>query len=476
MQMRIGGVEIPAADDGWMPVINPATGEEIDRVPRGSAAEVDLAVQAARHALDGWAKKTVRERGMVLFRAAHLVREEHETLARTLTMEQGKPFRESTDEIRGFANILEFYAGISAGLHGEMLRLGNLGDCLVTHEPLGVCGAIVPWNMPALIMGWKVGPALLAGNTMVFKPASQTPRTALYLAGLMEHSGLPPGVLNLVTGPGDVVGEAIARHPGIAKVSFTGDVATGYRVRELAGPGLKAITLELGGSDPMIVWKDADLENAATGAVRGRFYNAGQTCTAVKRLFVHQSVAPEFMRLLLAKVKALRVGNGMDPAVNMGPLAGRAQQERIISLMEEVRACGEGKVVAGGYVPKEGDLALGSFYAPTIVTDPHPGSSLLCREVFGPVLPVTCIADLDAAISQANQTPYGLGASVWTRDLEVAKEVFSRVHAGVIWVNRHLTIPPELPFGGVKESGIGRENGVQAYLSYTRTKSLFLGW
>lgn len=226
----------------------------------------------------------------------------------------------------------------------------------------------------------------------------------------------------------------------------------------------------------MIVWKDADLEKAATGAARGRFYNAGQTCTAVKRLFVHQSVAPEFMRLLLAKVKALRVGNGMDPAVDMGPLAGRAQQERIISLMEEVQARGEGKVAAGGYVPGEGDLARGSFYAPTIVTDPHPGSSLLCREVFGPVLPVTCIPDLDAAISQANQTPYGLGASVWTRDLEVAKEVFSRVHAGVVWVNRHLTIPPELPFGGVKESGIGRENGVQAYLSYTRTKSLFLGW
>jgi acyl-CoA reductase-like NAD-dependent aldehyde dehydrogenase len=476
MQMRIGGEEIAAVDDRWMPVINPATGEEIDRVPRGSAAEVNLAVKAARHAFDGWAKKNVRERGMVLFQAAHLVREEHEALARTLTAEQGKPVREATDEIRGFANILEFYAGISAGVQGDMIRLGTLGDCLVTHEPLGVCGAIVPWNMPALIMGWKVGPALLAGNTMVFKPASQTPLTSLCLAGLMEHAGLSPGVLNLVTGPGEVVGEAIARHPEIAKVSFTGDAGTGYRVRELAGHGLKALTLELGGSDPMIVWKDADLEKAATGAVRGRFYNAGQTCTAVKRLFVHHAVAPDFMRLLLAKVKALRVGNGMDPAVDMGPLAGKAQLERIVSLMEEVRARGEGKVMAGGCVLKKGDLARGFFYAPTIVTDPHPGSSLLCREVFGPVLPVICIPDLDAAISQANQTPYGLGASIWTRDLEVVKEVFSRVHAGVVWVNRHLTIPPELPFGGVKESGIGRENGVQAYLAYTRTKSLFLGW
>ena len=476
MQMRIGGAEIPAAEDLWMPVINPATGGEIDRVPRGSAAEVDLAVQTARQALGGWGKKTVRERGMVLFRAAHLVREEHEALARTLTAEQGKPFREATDEIRGFANILEFYAGISAGIQGELLRLGGLGDCLVTHEPLGVCGAIVPWNMPALIMGWKVGPALLAGNTMVFKPASQTPLTALYLAGLMEHAGLPPGVLNLVTGTGDVVGEAIARHPDIAKISFTGDAATGYRVRELAGHGLKAVTLELGGSDPMIVWKDADLEKAVTGAVRGRFYNAGQTCTAVKRLFVHQSVATEFMRLLVARVKALKVGNGMDPAVDMGPLAGKVQQERIISLMEDVQVRGEGKVSTGGYVPKEGDLVRGYYYAPTIVTDPHPGSSLLCGEVFGPVLPVTCIPDLDAAISQANQTPYGLGASIWTKDLEVVKEVFSRVDAGVIWVNRHLTIPPELPFGGVKGSGIGRENGVSAYLSHTRSKSLFLGW
>jgi betaine-aldehyde dehydrogenase len=476
MQMRIGGEELSSVEDGWMPVINPATGVEIDRVPRGSVAEVDLAVGAAHTALDGWAKKTVRERGMVLFRSAHLVREEHEALARTLTAEQGKPLREATDEIRGFANILEFYAGISAGVQGELLSLGPLGDCMVTHEPLGVCGAIVPWNMPALIMGWKVGPALLAGNTLVFKPASQTPLTALYLAGLMEHAGLPPGVLNTVTGPGEAVGEAIARHPGIAKVSFTGDAATGYRVRELAARGLKEITLEVGGSDPMIVWKDADLEKAAAGAVRGRFYNAGQTCTAVKRLFVHHSVAPEFMRLLMARVNALRLGNGIDPGVDMGPLAGKAQQERIVTLMEEVRAGGEGKVAAGGYVPDEGELSRGFFYAPTVVTDPHPGSALLCREVFGPVLPVICIPDLDAAISQANQSPYGLGASVWTRDLGVAKEVFSRVNAGVVWVNRHLTIPPELPFGGVKESGIGRENGVQAYLSYTRTKSLFLGW
>ncbi|MBP1928849.1 succinate-semialdehyde dehydrogenase/glutarate-semialdehyde dehydrogenase [Methanolinea mesophila] len=476
MHMRIGGEEIASAEDRWMPVINPATGVEIDRVPRGSATEVDLAVRAAGDAFDGWAKKTVRERGMVLFRAAHLVREDHEALARTLTAEQGKPIREATDEIRGFANILEFYAGISAGIRGDLLPLGPLGDCLVTREPLGVCGAIVPWNMPALIMGWKVGPALLAGNTMVFKPASQTPITALKITALMEHAGLPPGVLNLVTGPGEAVGEAIARHPGIAKVSFTGDTATGCRIRELAAGGLKALTLELGGSDPMIVWKDADLEKAAAGAVRGRFYNSGQTCTAVKRLFVHQSVAPEFMRLLMAKVNALRVGNGMVPGVDMGPLAGNFQRERIVSLMDELRARDEGKIVAGGYVPVEGDLSRGYYYAPTIVTDPHPGSALLCREVFGPVLPVMCIPDLDAAISEANRSPYGLGASVWTRDLGVAKEVFSRVRAGVIWVNRHLTVPPEVPFGGVKESGIGRENGVEAYHSYTRTKSLFLGW
>ncbi|MEM2124567.1 MAG: aldehyde dehydrogenase family protein [Methanolinea sp.] len=475
MQMRIGGRDVAGADDRWMEVTNPATGEEIERVPEGTGDDVDDAVEAAADAFPGWASRTARERGQILLRGASLVRERHGEIARLLTAEQGKPLRESTDEVRGFAHVLEYYAAISGTLTGEYVSLGETGDAVVAREPLGVCGAIIPWNMPALLMAWKVAPALLAGNTLVLKPAARTPLSAITLARTLEEAGLPPGVLNVVTGRGEVVGEAIVRHPEIAKVSFTGNVATGLRVRELAAGTLKELTLELGGSDPMIVWKDADIGSAVAGAVRGRFYNAGQTCTAVKRLFVHEAIFPEFLRRLAARVAALRVGNGLDEGVEMGPLCGQEQRAAIAALVEEFRRKGEGTVVTGGGPLRGPAYDRGSFFAPTVVTDLHPESALLREEVFGPVLPVMPVHDLDTAIRHANETRFGLGASVWTRDLNVAREVFARVRAGVVWVNRHLSLPPEIPFGGVKSSGLGRENGSEALLSYTRTRALFVG-
>ncbi|HUU74511.1 MAG TPA: aldehyde dehydrogenase family protein [Methanoregulaceae archaeon] len=465
-----------ATDERWIPVFNPATGEEIDRVPQGTIYDVDDAVNAAEGAFDSWAGKTFRERGMIFSRGAGLIRQHVDELSRLLTSEQGKPLKDATDEIRGFANILEFYAGISAALQGELLRLGGSGDVMVTREPLGVCGAVIPWNMPAIIMGWKIGPALLAGNTLVFKPASLTPLTNLKLADFLESAGLPPGVLNIVTGRGDSVGEAIVRHPAVRKVSFTGDMETGKRIRELVAARPKELTLELGGSDPMIVWKDADIGKAVTGAVRGRFYNAGQTCTAVKRLYVHRAIGDEFISRLQKAVESLKLGNGLTPGVEMGPLTGPEQREKIEQYVENVRSGCQGNIISGGSSPSGPEYEKGYFYTPTLVTEPTPECILLHQEVFGPVLPVMCIDDLDTAISHANDTPYGLGASVWTRDLGVVKVVFSGVQAGIVWVNRHLTVPPELPFGGVKESGMGRENGSQAIHSYTRTKSLFLGW
>jgi betaine-aldehyde dehydrogenase len=476
MQMRIGGKEVSSADERWMPVINPANGLEIDRVPEGTFYEVEEAVRAAETALDGWARHTTRERGMLLFRAADMVRKRHQELAGLLTSEQGKPSRDAIDEIRGFANILEFYAGIAGAVHGEYISLGQPGDCLVRHEPLGVCGAIIPWNMPVIIMGWKIAPALLAGNTMVFKPASQTPLASLSLAAIMEEAGIPPGVLNIVTGKGGVVGEGIIRHPSVRKISFTGDLETGLRVRELAVSQLKEIHLELGGSDPMIVWKDADIGKAVDGAIRGRFYNAGQTCTAVKRLYVHQAIADEFVSRLKLKAEALRVGDGRDPSVDMGPLTGKVQLDRIEDLVKEVRDKNQGIIITGGSRLTSAGYKKGFFFTPTLVTEPVPESPLLQQEIFGPVLPIDTIPDLETAIAKANSTRYGLGASVWTHDLSIAKEVFSAVQAGVIWVNRHLTLPPEIPFGGVKASGLGRENGLQAYQSYTRMKALFMNW
>jgi acyl-CoA reductase-like NAD-dependent aldehyde dehydrogenase len=347
---------------------------------------------------------------------------------------------------------------------------------MVTREPLGVCGAIIPWNMPVLIMGWKVGPALLAGNTMVLKPASTTPLTNLRLAKILDDAGLPPGVLNVVTGSGGVVGEALVTHPEVKKVSFTGNGATGARIRELASAHVKELILELGGSDPMIVMDDADLEKAVEGALRGRFYNAGQTCTAVKRLFVHEKIAAEFTARLNARVSSLSVGNGLGPKIDMGPLNSAAQRDRIAQMVERTRERDEGVVTTGGAALRGKAYEQGFFYHPTLVTDVVPGSCLVTEELFGPVLPVMTFSDLDAAIAGANASRYGLGASVWTKNLHTTKKVFDEVHAGIIWVNRHLTVPPEIPFGGMQESGIGRENGHHAIDQYSRTRTLFLGW
>jgi succinate-semialdehyde dehydrogenase/glutarate-semialdehyde dehydrogenase len=476
MLMRIGGTDVASLDDTWIAVRNPVTGEQIDRVPSGSADDVGRAVDAAEAASSGWKKKTMRERGTILFHAAEKVREQHKDLARLLTMEQGKPLRESVDEVRGYANILEFYAGISASQQGDLIRLGTVGDALVTREPLGICGAIIPWNMPVLIMGWKVGPALLAGNTMVLKPASTTPLTNIRLAQVLDASGLPAGVLNIVTGPGEVVGESLVSHPQIRKLSFTGNCATGQRIRKLATRHLKELTLELGGSDPMIVMDDADIDKAVEGALRGRFYNAGQTCTAVKRLFVHDAIAAVFTQKLKRRIEELKIGNGLDAGIEMGPLNSPAQRERISQLVDGTRDGGEGTVLTGGCRLDAAPYDRGLFYQPTLVADVVPEGRLMNEEVFGPVLPVMPVPDLDTAIREANRTRYGLGASVWTARLHTAKRAFDEINAGIVWVNRHLTVPPEVPFGGMNESGIGRENGIHALDSYSRTKTLFLTW
>jgi betaine-aldehyde dehydrogenase len=476
MEMRIGGKEISSPDEAWIVVKNPATGELIDRVPAGSAGDVAEAVDAAGAAFEDWKKKGMRERGMILFHAAGNVRDQHKDLARLLTMEQGKPLREAIDEVRGYANILEYYAGISAQPAGEAVRLGAAGDALVVREPLGVCGAIIPWNMPVIIMGWKIGPALIAGNTMVLKPASTTPLTNLRLAGILDEAGLPPGVLNVVTGSGGEVGEALVRHPEVKKISFTGNDATGRRIRELASAQVKDLTLELGGSDPMIVMDDADIDKAVEGALRGRFYNAGQVCTAVKRLYVHEKVAGEFVQKLKVRVSALNVGNGLGPKTDMGPLNSAEQRDRIIQMVDRTREQNSGTIVTGGTVLRGKAYESGYFYHPTLVTDVAPDSCLITEELFGPVMPVMTVPHLEDAIAMANASRYGLGASVWTKNLHTARRVFDEVQAGIIWVNRHLTIPPEVPFGGIRESGIGRENGYHAIDQYSRTKTLFLGW
>ena len=475
MFMRINGEEIPSGTGQWKDVINPATGEIVDRIPDGNAEDVGHAVESAGSAFGRWSGKAMRERGVLLFKAASLIREHHPALAELLTREQGKPLREAVDEVRGFCNILEFYAGLSSQPSGEAIHLGNAGDCITRNEPLGVCGAVIPWNMPVLIMGWKIGPALTAGNSMVLKPSSTAPLTVLSIGAFLEKAGIPGGVLNIVTGGGDTAGEALVSHPSVQKISFTGSCATGCRVREIASQQSKELVLELGGSDPMIVMDDADLNAAVEGAIRGRFYNAGQTCTAVKRLFVHEKVAESFIRRLKDRVDSLKVGNGLQDGVEMGPLNNRQQFDAISGIVREAKDLGSCRVLSGGKRLTGPGFDSGYFFAPTLVTDVDRDSRLLSEEVFGPVLPVVTFPDLDTAISDANRSEYGLGASVWTGNIATVRRVFEDVNAGVVWANRHLTLPPEIPFGGVKGSGFGRENGYKALEGYTRTRSLFIG-
>ncbi len=410
----------------------------------------------------------------MLEKAAVLIRERTPALANRLTAEQGKPLAEAKDEIRGTANVFEYYAGLASHVTDEYRHLAGGLDAYVLRQPIGVTGAIIPWNMPALIFGWKTGAALLAGNTLVLKPASTAPLTPLALAGILGEAGLPAGVLNLVTGTGEEVGEALVREPRVRKISFTGAPATGKRIYGLAAGDIKRVTLELGGSDAMIVCADADLERAVAGAVANRYYNCGQVCTAVKRLFVHEAIADAFLSRLKAAVGALRVGSGAKPGVRMGPLNSATGRDQIAGLVDETVQHDEGRVIIGGFIPEGEAFAAGHFYAPTVVTDVAPGSRLLREEVFGPVLPVATFGSLDEAIALANDTPYGLGASIWTRNPIAAREAAERLEAGIVWVNLHLKVPPEVPFGGIKQSGIGRENGLQALDAWSEEKTVLV--
>ena len=474
MKMWIDGKSEDSCSSEYMGVRNPATGELVNSVPAGCGEDVDAAVEAAGRAGASWASLSPQERARFLYRAAGLVRERANELALLLTSEQGKPLPEARNEIRGFASVLDYYCGLASTLKGEFIPVPGNGYSFTLNEPMGVCAAIIPWNMPALIMGWKIGPALVSGNTVVLKPASSTPLTNLKLASLLGEAGLPAGVLNLVTGPGSVVGEAIAGHPGIRKLSFTGESGTGKRVAALAAPTLKRLTLELGGSDPMIVCDDAELEAAVEGVLRGRFYNCGQTCTAVKRLYLFEGIAEKFLGMLEKKVRSLRVGNGMLDGTDMGPLNNESQWSYVSELVRGVEENGEGKILAGGKVPSGEGYGEGYFFEPTLVTEVSPDSRLLNEEVFGPVLPVVRVRNLDEAVEEANRTKYGLGASVWTKNIDRVRQAYEQLEVGTVWVNQHLKVAPELPFGGTKESGLGRENGPYALSDYLESKTVMI--
>jgi acyl-CoA reductase-like NAD-dependent aldehyde dehydrogenase len=470
--MLIDGELTAAKGEESFEVHNPATGEVVDSVPRGGREDARIAIDSAAQAFKVWSEKPAIQRSRMLLRIAELVRASAEELATSLTLEQGKPLSESRSEINSFANTFEYYAGLVGSERGAHTQFPTgEGFFIVTKRPLGVVGAILPWNFPVSLMGWKVGPGLAAGNTFVVKPASTTPLTDLRVVELFGKAGLPAGAVNVVTGPGSVVGEEIIASPKVAKIAFTGETATGRGIMESSAKTIKRLTLELGGSDPMIVCEDADLELAVEGATWGRFRNCGQSCTSVKRLFLFESIAEDFVKKLVDRVKAINVGNGMEKRTHMGPLHTKEQREKVESLVSDAEARGAKLLIRGGR-PAEKMLSGGCFYSPTLLTGVDYDARIAREECFGPALPIFLVKNLEEALDVANDTMYGLGSSIWTKDLEKAYYAAERLEAGTTWVNSPPISRAEVPFGGTKQSGFGRENGIEGLDTYYETKSI----
>jgi len=469
--MFIDGKSVDSTTGATSDIFNPATGEILESVPKGGREDVRIAVDVAKDRFEKWSSMSPIERSRLLFKISQAVSANIEELAKTLTMEQGKPLSEARGEVNGFVGCLEYYAGLTGRFRGaETPFSSGEGYSLVTKRPLGVVGAIVPWNFPVSLLGWKLAPGLAAGNTFVVKPASSTPLTDVKLAEVMTQAGLPAGVVNVVTGPGSVVGEELLDNPKISKIAFTGETGTGKRIMEGCAQSIKRVTLELGGSDPMIVCDDADIDLAVEGAAYGRFRNCGQICTAVKRLFLFDKIADEFVRKLEERVKLIKVGNGLDPKTSMGPIHSETQREDVEKMVEGAKERG-GKVLVGGKRPLGAEYEKGHFYEPTLIADVDYNATIAKEECFGPALPIFVVKDLEEAIERANDTKYGLGSSVWTKNLDMAYHASEMIEAGTTWINSPPISRSEVPFGGFKQSGIGRELGVEGLEHYYETKS-----
>jgi succinate-semialdehyde dehydrogenase / glutarate-semialdehyde dehydrogenase len=477
-KMFIAGEAVDSVTGATYEVKNPANGEVVDSVPKGNADDARRAIDAAEAAFAEWSHTSAEERASLLSKGADLVEADRKNLAELLTKEQGKPLQEAATEIEHFLHGIHFYAGLASKVRGAQVPLpAKNAYGLVVRKPLGVCGAIVPWNFPITLMGTKVGPALAAGNTVVVKPASTTPLTTIRIIELMNQAGLPKGVLNVVTGPGSVVGEELLKNPKVRRIAFTGESATGQHVAAVACGAFKRVTLELGGSDPMIVCDDADIAKAVTGAMVGRFWNAGQACLAVKRLYVFDKVYDEFVGSLVGKVARYEVGDGATrpekPKIRMGPLHTAAQRDEVEAQVADAVARGA-KVLLGGSRPEGAQYERGFFYQPTILTNVPDDARSVTEETFGPLLPIFRVTSLDEAITRANGSIYGLGSSIWTKNLDNIETAVDRIEAGNVWVNSLHYGYDELPFGGVKASGFGREHGPEALDYYLEPKGVVI--
>jgi succinate-semialdehyde dehydrogenase/glutarate-semialdehyde dehydrogenase len=476
--MLIGGDQHGAAGNAEIEVLNPATEEVVDTVPNGTVEDVELAVATAKRAFPAWAATDVEQRAHVLAKAASLIEERASELAAILTAEQGKPLTEARGEVTHLAHGVRYYAEAATKVRGAYQELPSaFGPAygMVIRRPMGVCAAITPYNFPLTLLGTKVAPALAGGNTVVAKPAATTPLATLAVARLFAEAGVPDGVLNVVTGPGSVIGDALVTHPDVRRVAFTGSTEVGRRVVKLAGPLLKRVTLELGGSDPVIVCADADVDAAVKAVIIGRYWNAGQACLGCKRVFVHDSVYDAFVGQLVERVARYEPGDGTvkaeKPKLRMGPIHTRKGRDELLEQLEDGIAKGGELLVGGGTGPSD----TGYFLEPAVVAEPGADSRLVREEVFGPVLPVFRFSDFDDAIARANDTSFGLGSSIWTHDVRLINRAAQEIDAGMTWVNQIHYGYDELPFGGVKDSGFGKEHGLEALDSYVELKSVVIG-
>ncbi|MCM2131131.1 betaine-aldehyde dehydrogenase [Larsenimonas rhizosphaerae] len=471
-KLYINGQHVEATSGETFDTINPATGEVLATVQQASQADVDKAVDAARQGQKVWAAMTGMERSRILRRAVTLLRERNDELARLETLDTGKAMSETTavDIVTG-ADALEYYAGLATAVEGQQIPLREDSFVYTRREPLGVCAGIGAWNYPIQIACWKSAPALATGNAMVFKPSEVTPLTAMKLAEILTEAGLPDGVFNVVHGDGRV-GAMLTEHMGIDKISFTGEVGTGKKVMAAsAASSLKEVTVELGGKSPLIVFADADIDRAVDGAMMANFYSTGQVCTNGTRVFVERSIKDDFEARLLERLKNIRAGDPLKEDTNFGPLVSFEHMEKVISYLELGQQEGA-RLLAGGHRMTEGEFAKGAYVEATVFTDCTDDMRIVREEIFGPVMSILAFDDEEEVIRRANDTEYGLAAGVFTESLNRAHRVIHRMEAGICWVNTWGDSPSEMPVGGYKQSGVGRENGVITLGHYTRVKSV----
>jgi aldehyde dehydrogenase (NAD+) len=474
-KLFIGGTWVDGLDGASIDVRDPHDGSLLAEVAEARAADVDRAVRAAQAAFGPWRHTTAEERGRLLLKLADLIEAHADELALLETRDTGHPIRDTRGlDVPRTAATFRYFGGMADKHQGSVIPVEHGFLDYVLREPIGVVGQIVPWNFPLMFTSWKMGPALAAGNTVVLKPSELTPLSTLRVAELMTETGLPPGVVNIVTGYGATAGRHIAEHPGIGKVSFTGSTAVGRSILAASAGNLKKVQLELGGKGANIVFADADLDAAVQGSAFAIYHNQGQACIAGSRLIVHEDVADEFVDRFVRLSKGVRLGDPKDPATEMGPLTSPGHRDRVLSYMEVAVADGD-EIVTGGKAPEAAELAGGCYLEPTVVAT-QAEHRLAREEVFGPVVAVQRFRTEDEALRIANGTDYGLGAGLWTRDLSRAHRVAHELRAGMVWVNSYKRVNPGSPFGGVGQSGFGREMGFEAMHEYTNAKAVWINY